>query len=74
MTASSPTRTLLVTHTLLFAMGVVVGHRLNADELSLYRSAHESNLSRWKRRAVNATLGLASLTTVVVAIRAMKAR
>jgi hypothetical protein len=44
-------RTLFITHLATFAAGVYVGKSIDADELELYRSAHESTFARIVRKA-----------------------
>lgn len=67
-----PAKVLVGTHAVVFLVGVVLGQQLNADELSMYRDAHEGAFSRWKRKAVSITLGVASLSTVIMVVRAAR--
>lgn len=66
----SPAATLALTHSAAFALGVFVGWKSNNDELNLYREAHESTLSKWKRHAVNIAIAVGAVSTMVLAVRA----
>lgn len=62
-------RTLIATHVVVFAAGFVVGKSIDSDELELYRDAHESTLTRLKRKATAAGLGVLAAGTLVLIIR-----
>jgi hypothetical protein len=62
-------RTLIATHLAVFAAGVYVGKSIDADELELYRSAHESSLSRWLRKAQTLGIAVALVGSVAMAVR-----
>jgi hypothetical protein len=73
MSSTSSFRTLLVTHLMVFGAGVFVGHSLNADELYAYRSSnHDSFGSRLRRRLTYGSMGVASITIVILAIRSSR--
>lgn len=58
----------IVSYTVTFLAGCFVGHVWNADELTTYRSLHESNLTRFRRHARQVSLGvlvMGSLWTVL---------
>jgi hypothetical protein len=40
-----------------FAVQVIAGKQINADELKLYRESNESSFTHWRRRAVNIAIG-----------------
>lgn len=64
--------TLIVTHLTVFAVGVMAGKQINADELNLYRESNESTFTRWKRRAVSIAIGVGTLSTIVLVVRAVR--
>eukprot|EP00549_Striatella_unipunctata_P006377 CAMPEP_0118704278 /NCGR_PEP_ID=MMETSP0800-20121206/19128_1 /TAXON_ID=210618 ORGANISM="Striatella unipunctata, Strain CCMP2910" /NCGR_SAMPLE_ID=MMETSP0800 /ASSEMBLY_ACC=CAM_ASM_000638 /LENGTH=81 /DNA_ID=CAMNT_0006606113 /DNA_START=155 /DNA_END=403 /DNA_ORIENTATION=+ len=59
-------KALLVTHLIAFLGGFVAGKTIDADELAEYRRVHESATSRWKRRAIYASVGLASVSLLLL--------
>jgi hypothetical protein len=62
-------RALLASHTLAFVAGFAAGKLINQDELEMYRSAHESSLTRAKRRASAVGLGILALGSIIVIVR-----
>jgi hypothetical protein len=62
-------RTLFFSHIIVFAAGFTAGKMIDGDELSLYREAHESSFSRFRRRAEKIALGSVVLGTVVLVAR-----
>jgi len=62
-------RTLIGTHVLVFVGGVVVGKSLNADELELYRDAHEGFFGRLRRRGQAIGLGVLAVGTVAIILK-----
>jgi hypothetical protein len=63
---------LTASHFALFIGGVVVGKKINGDELSMYRETHESRFTRWTRKATNVALGLGFVSTMIVIVRASR--
>lgn len=61
--------TLIATHTAVFLTGVVIGKKMDADELNMYRDAHESRFTKFVRKATNVAIGLGDLSTFVVIVR-----
>ena len=59
-------RALILSHTVVFAAGFVAGKAINADELSLYRDAHESSATKLKRKASAIGLGVLAFGTIVL--------
>lgn len=68
----SPAATLIATHLMVFAVGVYAGKQINADELNLYRESNESPFTRWKRRAVQVAIGVGTLSTIILVVRATR--
>lgn len=62
--------TLIATHLMVFAVGVYAGKQINSDELNLYRESNESAFTRWKRRATQIAIGVGTLSTMVLVVRA----
>lgn len=63
------TRALVASHFLVFVSGVVAGKFINQDELDMYRSAHESTASKFKRSARNVAYGMLALGILVIGAR-----
>jgi len=63
------TRTLLVSHVVVFTAGFALGKMIDADELSTYRAAHESSFTRFRRKAEKIALGVVALGTVIFVAR-----
>ena len=64
--------TLIVTHLTVFATGEIAGKQINADKLNLYRESNESSFTRWRRRAVNIAVGVGTLSTIILVVRAVR--
>ena len=62
-------RALILSHSLVFAAGAYAGWAVNADELSTYRDAHESKVTRLKRKAGYIGLGVLLMGTVALVAR-----
>jgi hypothetical protein len=62
-------RTLIATHLAAFAAGFYVGKSVDADELELYRSVHESALSKFVRKAQTVGIVVSVVGSAVLAIR-----
>jgi HEAT repeat protein len=69
LTMTGMFRTLIFSHIIVFAAGFTAGKMIDGDELSLYREAHESNFTRFRRRAAEIALGSVVLGTVIVVAR-----
>jgi hypothetical protein len=54
-----------------FLAGCVVGNVWNADELTTYRSLHESTLTRFKRQARKVGLGVVVIGSLWTILRVM---
>jgi hypothetical protein len=63
--------TLIVTHLTVFAVRVIAGKEINADELNLYRESNESSFTHWRRRAVNIAVGVGTLLMIILVVRAV---
>jgi hypothetical protein len=50
----------------------MAGKQINSDELNLYRESNESAFTRWRRRAVNVAIGVGTLSTIVLVVRAVQ--
>lgn len=64
-------RGLIASHAIVFAAGLYVGKKMDEDELSLYRSSHESWATRVKRQASTVAVGIVALGTFAVIMRAV---
>lgn len=62
-------RALILSHTIVFAAGFAAGKAINADELHLYRDAHESTATKLKRQASAVGLGALVIGTIVLVSR-----
>lgn len=62
-------RTLIISHLVVFGLGVYAGREINADELATYREAYESPWSKLRRRAGTLTLGAVALGGLVLVVR-----
>lgn len=60
---------LVATHATVFLVGVVIGKKMDADELAVYRDAHESRFTRWTRKASNVAIGVGVLSTFIIIVR-----
>lgn len=60
---------LFASHAVVFLGGVVIGRKMDADELSQYRKSNESTFTRWSRKATNAALGIGVVSTIIVIVR-----
>ena len=69
---TNPVRALVLSHTVVFAAGFAAGKTWNADELNLYRDAHENWWSRIKRKGTTIVLATASVGVVVILARAAR--
>ena len=63
------TRTLIISHLVVFGAGVYVGKAIDAGELATYREAYESPWSKFRRRAGAAAIGAAAITGLVMVAR-----
>lgn len=63
---------LTASHAAIFIGGVLIGRKMDADELNMYRETHESRFTRWTRKATNVALGLGFVSTIVVIVRASR--
>uniref|UniRef100_A0A7S4VX60 Uncharacterized protein n=1 Tax=Ditylum brightwellii TaxID=49249 RepID=A0A7S4VX60_9STRA len=59
---------LLTSHILVFIAGVYAGKQIDAEELEVYRSVHESASSKWKRRFMKMGLVVSAVGFVVLGI------
>jgi hypothetical protein len=62
-------RAFILSHIVIFAAGFTAGKMIDGDELSTYRAAHESTLTRFRRRAEKIALGTVVLGTVIFVAR-----
>jgi hypothetical protein len=62
-------RSLIVSHVVAFAAGFYLGKTMDADELSLYRDAHESTMSKIRRKAGTIAIGAVALGTAIIIVR-----
>jgi len=62
-------RGVVASHAVSFTLGVVATNLWFRDELNIYREAHEGTLSRLKRKAGTAGVGVAVLGVVFLAAR-----
>jgi hypothetical protein len=66
-------RTLIASHAVVFVAGVYVGKSIDADELDLYRSAHESTLTKILRKAQVVGIGALAVGSLIVAVKVVAA-
>jgi hypothetical protein len=69
MTNAMTVRTLIFSHVVAFAGGFYLGKTMDADELSLYRDAHESTMSKRRRKAGTVAISAVVLGTTIVILR-----
>jgi hypothetical protein len=69
-----PVRTLVASHVVVFAAGCALGSSWNADELSLFREANDSWLTKMKRTGKWVLVGIGGLTTVLLMARVATAK
>jgi hypothetical protein len=62
-------RTLLLSHSVVFIGGCVLGKLINQDELETYRSIHESGISKFRRNATTAAFAIITVGTVYMVVR-----
>lgn len=62
-------RSLIFSHVVVFAGGFYLGKTMDADELSLYRDAHESTMSKIRRKAGTVAIGAVALGTTIIIVR-----
>jgi hypothetical protein len=62
-------RTLLLSHSVIFVGGCVLGKMINQDELETYRSIHESSISRFRRNTTTIALTIVTMGTVYMVVR-----
>jgi len=62
-------RALITSHVVAFGAGFYFGKTLDADELNMYREAHESTMSKIRRKAGTFAIGSVVLGTIIVAVR-----
>lgn len=63
-------RALILSHSVVFAAGFVLGKRIDADELGTYRALHESDFTRIRRKAEAVALGMVVVGGIVWIVRA----
>ena len=68
---NSPVRVVVASHLIIFVAGIALGKSWDNDELSMYREAHESWLTKLKRKSKWLLVGVGSLTTIVLVTRAV---
>jgi hypothetical protein len=69
MTTAITVRTLIFSHVVAFAGGFYLGKTMDADELSLYRDAHESTMSKIRRKAGTVAISAVALGTTIMILR-----
>ena len=62
-------RTMLLSHSVVFIGGCVLGKMINQDELETYRSIHESGITKFRRHATTAAFAILSVGTVYLVVR-----
>ena len=63
------TRTILLSHSIVFIGGCVFGKMINQDELETYRSIHESGITKFRRNATAAAFAILSIGTLYFVVR-----
>jgi hypothetical protein len=62
-------RTFLLSHCIVFVGGFAVGKMINQDELEIYRSIHESNVTKFRRNATTIAFSILAVGTLYAVIR-----
>lgn len=62
---------IIVSYAMTFLAGCVLGHVWNADELTTYRSLHESTLTRFRRHARSFSVGVVVMGSMWTILRVM---
>jgi hypothetical protein len=62
-------RNLILSHVIVFSVGVYAGKAIHADELNTYREAYESWPQKIQRKAGTVALGIAALGGLVMVVR-----
>lgn len=62
-------RWLILSHTTVFIAGVVVGKSMDADELELYRSMHESTWTKTRRVLERVGIGVVAVGGTLMVLR-----
>lgn len=74
MASRSSFRGLVASHFVIFSVGVAVGISVNANELNAYRSNNETFSSKLRRYTVNASLGIAVATVLVMGAQTLRGK
>lgn len=68
---TSPVRVVVASHLIIFVAGIALGKSWDNDELSMYREAHESWLTKIRRKSKWLLVGVGGLTTFILVTRAV---
>lgn len=66
------TKSLVVSHGIVFVVGFAAGKLINQDELDKYRAQHDSVSAKFMRKAQNVMFGMVLMGSVIVLVRATK--
>jgi hypothetical protein len=69
---TSNTKSLIVSHGIVFLVGFAAGKLINQDELDKFRALHDSASARYMRKAQNVMFGMVLMGSVIVLLRASK--
>eukprot|EP00536_Pseudo-nitzschia_multiseries_P007595 jgi/Psemu1/305051/fgenesh1_kg.180_\ len=70
----SRTKAMLISHSVVFLLGVTAAKLYDRDELQSYRGAYEKPMQRFRRWAGNAAMGTVALGSLWIAIRVVDTR
>jgi hypothetical protein len=69
---SSNTKSLIISHGIVFLVGFAAGKLINQDELDKFRALNDSASARYMRKAQNVMFGMVLMGSVIVLLRASK--